>query len=224
MHRALYPLLLASLGFFMIRFLVNMPLFEWQINKIVTDLPSTYDVDVHRSPWITHPRDSLDDGSYILKYGINVVRDGNYCRKQNLKFIVSRSQNYKIVERLLNADQEMSNSSWLFSWVLIGLVLSGIYICWFIIGYKKGRIADIVLYTGIAGAIYIFLLLFSRIIGPHIGYAGTIDCNGTITFSARLSKIHFETLTVFFTIILLELGVLVVMLHQVVKGIFEKNK
>jgi hypothetical protein len=201
-----------------------MPLFEWQISNIVTDFPSTYEVDVRPSPWIAHPRDSLDDGSYILRYGISVVRDGNYCREQDLKFVVRRSQNYKIVEQMLNAHQEMSNSSWLFGWVMTGLVLSGIYIWWFIIGYKERRIVDTFLYVGIAGAIYVFLLLFSRIIGPHIGYAGTIDCNGTIEFNARLSKVHYETLIAFFAIILLELGALSVMLRQIRIAMSERKK
>jgi hypothetical protein len=208
----------------MIRFLVNMPLFEWKISEIITDLPSTYEVDVRPSPWIAHPRDSLDDGSYILSYGINVVRDGNYCREQNLKFIVKRSPNYKIVERLLNSHQEMSNSSWLFRLVVIELVLSGIYIWWFIIAYQKSRIVDVIRYTGIAGAICVVLLLFSRIIGPHIGYAGTIDCDGTITLSASLLKVHYETLIVFFAVILLELAGIVVMLRQVVNALFGRNE
>jgi hypothetical protein len=199
-------------------------LFEWQISEIVTDLPSTYEVDVRPSPWITHPRDSLDDGTFILRYGISVVRNENYCSEQNLKFVVRRTQNYKIVEQLLNAHQEMSNSSWLFGWVVAGLVLSGIYIWWFIIGYKKRRIGDVVFYTVIAGAVYVFLLLFSRIIGPHIGYAGTIDCNGTIGFNARILKVHYETLIVFFVIILSELGALSMIVRQITVAVSERKK
>src|ERR671919_419558 len=105
MHRSLLPLILASLGFFIIRFVINMPLLEWQVSEIVTDFPSTYEVETHPSPWTANLGDSLDNGSYILQE-IRVIGDGSFCRKENLNFIVTRSHNDEIVERLLNANQK----------------------------------------------------------------------------------------------------------------------
>lgn len=218
--QSLLPLILSSLGFIMIRFVINMPLLDWQVSEIVTDFPPAYEVNIASSPWIASLGDALDDGSYILQE-IRVIGDGSFCRKENLKFVVKRSQNDETVERILNASQK--NTSWLFAWGMIGLTLSGIYIWWFITGYKQGSAFQAFIFMGIAGFIYVFLLLISRVLGPQPGYIGISDCYGTITFSARLSQIHYETLIVLFASILAELGALGMILRHIIKIVIERK-
>lgn len=221
MHRSLLPLILASLGFFIIRFVINMPLLEWQVSEIVTDFPSTYEVDILPSPWTANLGDTLDDGSFILQK-IRVIEDGSFCRKENLKFVVTRSQNDVTLERALNAN--LKNYSWLFAWGMVELILSGMYIWWFIMEYKHGSAFQAVTFIGIAGFIYFLLLLISRVLGPQLGYVGISDCYGTVTFNARLLKVHYETLIVLFVCILVELGALGVMLRQIRRAIIERKK
>jgi hypothetical protein len=221
MHRSLLPLILASLGFFIIRFVINMPLLEWQVSEIAIDFPSTYEVEISPSPWRASLGETLDDGSYILQE-IRVIGDESFCRKEHLKFVVRRSQNDEIVERVLNAN--LKNTSWLFAWGMIELILSGMYIWWFIIEYKHRGVVDAVIFLGIAGLIYVFLILISRVLGPQLGYSGIVDCYGTVTFNAKLSKIHYETLIVLFISILSELGALSIILRQIIKAGTERKQ
>ena len=95
MHRSIFPLILASLGFFVILIVVNMPLFEWHIGEIVTDTPSTYKIDLLQpSPWRAYLGDFLDDGSYIFSGKVRTNVDGSwlFCREETLKIIVIRSE------------------------------------------------------------------------------------------------------------------------------------
>jgi hypothetical protein len=216
MHRSLLPLILASLGFLLIPFAVGLPLFEWQVSEIVTDFPSTYQVKISPSPWKATLGEALDDGSYILQE-IRVIGEGAFCRKENLKFVVKRSQNDEIVERVFNAN--LKNTSWLFTWGIYELILSGMYILWFVVEYKHHSVSQAVIVIGVAGFIYISLILVWRVLGPQIGYVGISDCYGTITFNARLLKVHYETLIVLFVCILAELGALGVMLRQIIRAV-----
>ena len=148
MHRSLIPLALASLGFIIIRLVMSMPLLEWQISEIVTDLPSTYEVEILPPPWEAKLGDSLNDGSFILRK-IYVTGEESFCRKENLEFIVRRSHKDELIEQVLNANQK--NTSWLYTLGVTALILSGIYIWWFIIGYKQGSALQAAIFTGIAG-------------------------------------------------------------------------
>jgi hypothetical protein len=72
MRRSLLPLILSSLGFIMIRFVINMPLLDWQVSEIVTDFPPAYEVNIASSPWIASLGDALDDvlsatGHFVVK-------------------------------------------------------------------------------------------------------------------------------------------------------------
>lgn len=217
--QSLLPLILASLGFIMIRIVINMPLLDWHVSEITTDFPPDYEVrSVASSPWTASPGEALDDGSFILQK-IRVISDGSYCRKETLKFIVNRSQHDEIVEEILNAGQK--NTSLLMAWSTLGLILPGIYILWFITGYKRFSQAFNVII--IAGLIYIFLLFSTRIVGPQTGYGGPADCSGTITFSAKLVQIHYETLIVLVAIILAEAGALILILRNVISVFVERK-
>jgi|SRR5215208_1636 len=220
MYRSLLPLILASLGFLMIPFGIAMPLFEWQVNQIVTDFPSTYDVKISPSPWKASIGEALDDGSYILQE-VRVVGGEGICLKDNLKFVVRRSKYDEIIERVLNANLEsISLHSWSFAVGFWELILCGWYIWWFIIVYKYGSALQAVICVGIGGLIYVFLISAWRLIGPHLfGYGGMADCSGAVTFNAKLSKVHFETLLVFGAAVLLELGAFVEMVRHMIKAV-----
>ena len=224
MQRSLLPLILASLGFLLLPSGMAMPLFEWQIREIVTDFPSTYNVDIPPSPWRASIGEALDDGSYILQES-RVIGNGGFCRQEGLEFVVRRSQRDEIVERLLNANLKNSSyDSWFFPLGFCELLLCGWYIWWFIIMYKHGSAFQAVIFMGIAGFIYVFLIAIWEVLGPHLGYVGLADCAGTITFNARLSKVHYETLLVFWAGVLLELGALGVMAHQIVKAVIQRKQ
>lgn len=203
----------------MLPFGIRMPLFEWQVSEIVTDFPSTYRVEISSSPWRASIGESLEVGSYILQE-IRVIGNGKYCREEGLKFVVKRSQNDQILERVLNANlKNTSLDSWSFILGLWELVFCGWYVWWFIMVYKHGSPLQAVIFMGIAGFIYVFLILAWRLVGPHIfGYVGLADCSGTVTFNASLAKVHYETLLVFWAGVLLELGAFVEIVRQMVKA------
>jgi len=222
MHRSLFPFILASLGYYMFLIVVDMPLLEWHISNLVTDLSSTYDYHISRSPWITYIGDALDDGSYILRDVVDVSGNGGMCDKDNLKFAVRRSRNDELVERILNIN--LKNNSLLFKWGVIELIIAGTYIWWFIIEYKHGSDSQIFIFTSVAVLICIFLILSSRIVGPRLPYPEiAADCYGTISFDAEILKIHYETLLVFFIAIIAEIGAVSVMLRQIRKAISERK-
>ncbi len=47
---------------------------------------------------------------------------------------------------------------------------------------------------------------------------------GTITFTARLLKVHYEMLAVLFTGVCLELGAVAVILRQIIKAIMQRKE
>jgi len=142
-----------------------------------------------------------------------------------LKLIIKRSQNDEALERVLNI--KSTTKPLLFGWVSIEVILSIIYIVVFVLEYKHGSDLQAIVFMGIAGFICIFLILVMRLFGsfPYYffgnGFGSGVDCYGTITFNAVLSKAHYETLFVFWTGILAELGALGIMLHQIRRAIRE---
>lgn len=226
MLRSLQPFLLAILGFVMVLWATSLPLFEWQISEPSTDFPSTYEVHILPSPWVAKLGNSLDDSSYISLGKVYVSKDGRSCNHKNLDFIVRRLHNEETLERiLLNFTRE--NSSWLYVWSLRLIILSVIYIWWFTIYYERRPIFLALMFTVIAGVFYIGLTQIVRPLLPDvvpIEYLGGLDCyNGTVTFNAMLSKVHYETLIVFLAGILLELGALGIMLRQIIRAVKERR-
>jgi len=196
-----------------------MPLFEWQTSEIVTDFPSTYKDPILPSLWKAKFGQSLDD---IRELPIS--KDGkSSCLSEGLKFVVRRSRNDETVDRvLLNV---YKNISWLFEWSWIVVVLSIIYMWWSIFWYKHGTAFHALLFTGIALFICLLLSQIVRLVGPVIPpYFRIVECHGTVTFNAVLSKVHYETLIVLFVGILLELGALGVMLRQIIKAVIERKR
>jgi len=201
-----------------------MPLFEWQISEIVTDLPP--DVHISSSPWITRWGESLADESYILDQ-VNVSSDGLPCQINRVNSIPKRSQNDEALERLsLSIKQKFTSSV---GWNLFGFVLclcGGIYVWWFAL-WSERPISDAFIFSAIVIIIYIFLAVgiwrqFPPVGSIHFNCSGISDqYHGTLAFSARLWKVYYETLLVLFTGICAELGALGVMVHQIIKAILE---
>lgn len=230
--RGLVPFILASLGFTLIALAINMPLFEWQVSEIVTDLPS----EVHINPsWTTKLGDSLESGSYNASDGsyifdqVLVPKNGNSCSPEQLTSVVRRSRSDEMLERIaLNVNQRIV--LWLTGLTRTGqitmgvlLFLCGIYIWWFTIWYNRS-ITEAFIPTVVAVILLGFLINVWRILVPETGvFVCRPWLHGTVTFNAKLSKVHYETLVVLLTGILLELGALGVMLRQIIKAVVERK-
>jgi len=187
-----------------------MPLFEWQFSEIATDFSSACNGNLP-SHWTTRFGESLDvsDKSSLLR---------------NLNIVLIRLQNDETLDRISLG--LYNNGSWLF----IGVILSIVYMWWFLLWNKQNRFshaAMAVFLTVIAVGIWIFLSQVVRLAGPVIDgfpYYEIWDCHGTITFSARLSKIRYETLIVLFVSIVAGLGSLGAMLYQIRKTAMKGNE
>ena len=222
--RSLLPSILASLGFFIILLATSIPLFEWQTDEIVTDFPSDYEVHVVPSPWVTRLGDSLDDSNFISLGKVYVSRDGQSCNHEDLNFMVRRSENDEALEHIsLNFTEK--NSQWLYVWGARIIILSGIYIWWFTIWFERRSFFLAMVFTMIAAVFYVGLTQVVRPLLPRvvpIEYLGSLDCyRGTVTFTARLVKVHYETIIMFLMGILLELGAVRMMLCQIIRTAVE---
>src|SRR5215213_1409706 len=197
MHRSLIPFILAILGSTLIVWALNMPLFEWQVSEIVTD--PAYEIRFNPSPWIAKFGDSLEDGSVIYHQF-----DGSYCGNsfglEKLNTVVKRSQSEETLEQTTR-NINRSIIPWL--WLLI--LLCGIYIWWYTFQYKR-PITEALIFTVVAIILLCIQLEISRPFFAHVVGTGCLE--GTITFNARLSKVHYEPLIVFLGGTLLELGAL----------------
>jgi len=212
MHRSLLPLFLASLGSTLFAWALSLPLFEWQVSEIATN-PS-YDIHFNSSPWTGKFGDSLEDGSMIF-----YQFDGSYCENtfdpEELNFVVKRSRSEAILEQITR-NINRSFIPWL--WLLI--FLSGIYMWWYTL-HRKRPVTEALILT-VAAVILLFIMLeVSRPFFAHVASSACLE--GTVTFNANLAKVHYETVIIFFTGILLELGALGIMLHSMVKAIMRKK-
>ncbi len=224
MHRSFLPFLLVSLGYAIALLATTMPLFEWQISEVVTDFPSTYEVHVHPSPWTARLGDSLDHGLYITFGQLYVSKDGENCR-YNMNIVVKRSWIERTLEQL---SQSLDGFiAWLYEWNCIEIVLSVVYVWWFTIWYKR-PVGEAFVFTIIAGLFNFELTQILRELLPRVipfASVGTLDCyHGIVTFAARLSKVHYETLFVFGAGILAQLGAFGMMLGQIIKATIERKE
>jgi hypothetical protein len=213
MYKSLLPIILASLGSTLISWAIGMPLFEWQVSEIITNLPS--DIRFNASPWIAKFGDSLEDDSVIFHQF-----DGSYCGNsfspEQLNSVVKRSRSEKTLEQITRKINR-NIVPWL--WLLI--VLSGIYVWWFALHHKR-PISEVLILSAVAIVLLCILLDVSRpffaiVVGP-----GCLE--GTVMFNANLSKVHYETLIVFFTGILLELGAVGIILQAIKRDVIEARK
>jgi len=184
-----------------------MPLYEWELSEIVTDFSSNCRGNLP-SHLTTYLGESLDG------------RDGS----ENLNVGVRRSWNDEVLDRM------SAFGSWLFEWSLIEVGLSIIYLWWFLFRDKQDRTSHLgmaVFLTAIAIFMCLNLSQVVRVAGPVIHgplYYFGVDCHATITFNARLVKMYYETLTILFAGILMELGALGMMLHPIVRAIIQRKE
>lgn len=212
MHRSLLPFILASLGSILFAWALNMPLFEWHISEIVSDAP--FEAQFTPSPWVTKFGESLENSSYIIRQ-----IDGRYCKNdrnpEELDSVVTRSR----VERTLEKITQSINHS-IIPWLWLLILLSGIHIWWHTIYYKR-PITEALISTIVAVVLLYILLDISRPFFARVTGLGCLE--DTITFNARLSKIHYETLIVMFASILAEVGALVMILRHIIKVVVERK-
>jgi hypothetical protein len=220
MRHSFLPFTLISLGFAMLLYALAMPLFEWKISEIVTDFPPNYEIQVF-PPWTARFGESINDDSYTYRK-VSVLIDRKECYNEDIKLSIRRSQKDEDSEQVwLNIYKSVS---WLPRWSLFETVISIMYIWWFVIWYKHQSLWKAIGLTVLA--VFILLNLLPRLTSPLDPYTfpGIVDCyEGTITFNASLSKIHYETPIVFFIGILMELGALVIMAQQTIKAAIERK-
>ena len=195
-----------------------MPLFEWQISDIATDLPPEFQVN---PLWITTRHDSLESDSYVLK---QVERGANGCRPTQLSYEINRSPSDERLEHVaLNVGEKIDQ--WLTGLYFTGeitmavlLALCGIYIWWFTIGYNR-PIAEAFSSTIVAALLVAFLMSGWRLWGPLIGgLVCSPEIHGTLSVDAKLSKVHYETLFVLFLGICAEVGALGMIFWLIIKS------
>lgn len=213
MHRSLLPFLLASFASALFAWAINMPLFEWQVSEIVTDPP--YEVSFFPSPWIARFGDSLEDRSVIF-----YQFDGSYCGDSfdpaKLNSVVRRSWSEATLDRIT---RNINHS--IIPWLWFLIFLCGIYLWWYALHYQR-PITETVILTVVAMIVLCILLSVSRPFFAIVGVSGCLE--GTVTFNARLSKVHYETLLVFFAAILAEVGAVGMMIRQVRRAIMQRKE
>ena len=234
MPRSIIPFVLVCLGFTLVGLARDMPLFEWEIKEIVADLPP--DFHVKPSPWITRLGesvlgDSSDDSSYFLWQVYTPMGNGkDVCSPVGPKPVAKRSHNDEVLERVsIGFYQKVYPWLWSLSWLF--LFLSGFYVWWFAILYKR-PISEAVIFTVLITIMSCFL--FDNVWRPLTGRVmPALPCalflpshpySGTITFNANLSKIHYEMLIILFIGVSLELGAVGVMFRQTMKAIMQRKE
>lgn len=220
MHRNLLPAILVSIGFAIAFLATALPLFEWQITGSSMDFPSTYSIQIQPSPWLARVGDSLDRGLFVSLGKVYVSKNGRDCRHEDVHIVVNRSQTDETLETVaLNINK---NISWLLDWNWIVIVLSILYIWWFTIWYKR-PIWEAAVFTIVIAVSYYEFTQIVRLVLPRLGHLGTLECDpGTVTLSAKLSRVHYEMPIMFLVGILLELGALFAMARQMIKALVEK--
>ena len=224
MLRSIIPFFLACLGFAIIGFARDLPLFEWQISQIVADIPP--DFYVKPSPWKTRLGesvlgDSYEDGSYFLWQIYTPMGDSSdVCSPVGSKPIVKRSRIAATLEHIsLGFFQNVYPWLWGTSWLI--LFLSGSYVWGFAKLYKR-PFYEPVRFSALLTIIFCFF--FDNVLRPLSGRVmSALPCgmflpshpySGTIAFTAQLSKIHIEMLIAMLIGIGLELGAIGVMVRQ----------
>lgn len=226
MHRGLFPFILTSIGFTLIALATTMPLFEWRISEISTDIPS--DVQINPS-WTTKLGDSLESDAYIL-HQVVILKNGNNCSPKQLSYVIRRSQSDETIERIA-----LMVSRGVIQWltgltqtgqitIAVLLVLCGVYIWLFAIRHNR-PITEAIITIIVAVILLGFLINVWRVLAPSIGnFACLPDVNGTLTLNASLAKTYYETLAVLCSGVFLELGALGMIVRQTIKSVVERKQ
>ena len=144
------------------------------------------------------------------------------CLPKLLNTDVSRSQ---FADRVEGISLSINESFLLVNWIgfVSTLFLCTAYIWWFTIWYKR-PIAEAVSYTVIAVILFCLLIDVWRPLGAKVGPPFSCsDYQGSMTFNARVSWLHLETLAVLLAGIIAELGAIGMMVRQIIKAINERR-
>jgi hypothetical protein len=194
------------------------PLFEWQISEVVTDFPSSYKVQImSHSPWKAYLGESLNDKSYVFQK-FSVWENGEGCSINDINILVNRSQKDAFLERLsLTRQFNYDNHDWIIMWILIEIALSVAYSLWFTIWHDHRPVSDVIISVVFFTICFCFILMPAmRVMGHKIGFfSGIANCHGTISFSAKLSKMYYSMIILLFIGIVAELTALAVMARQI---------
>jgi hypothetical protein len=220
MLRSLIPFVLASLGFTLIGLTIVMPLFEWQISEIDTGLPHEFQIN---PVWTAKPGESLADDSYILRQVV-IQENGYDCSPGELIYVARRSPGDERVEQIA-LDVYEKTTQWLTGLNLTGqitmasvLLLCGIYILWFTIWYNR-PFSETIISTTVAVLLLAFLINVWRILTPITGnFSCRPEVHGAVSFDAKLSKVHYETLLVLLFGISAEVVALGIIVRQMIKA------
>ena len=235
MHRSIIPFIMACLGITLVALARDMPLFDWEISKVVADFPPNF--YVKQSPWTTRLGesvldDSLDNGAYFLWQVYTPMGDKDVCSPIGLKPDAKFSKSGEFLERI-SANLYHNVFSWSSQEIIFGpmLLFCGIYIWWFTIWYKR-PISEATIFTVLIVIVFCFLqasiwrVLRWRVM-PALAcaiFTPPHPYSGTFSFSARLLGVHFEMLAVLLIGVCLEVGAVVVILSQIRKAIIQRKE
>src|SRR4026209_109931 len=93
MHRSLLPFMLVILGFTLVLLARDLPLFEWEINEIIADIPPEF--QYKNSSWTTRLGESVvgpSFGDHYVFWQAYVPAEGfGVCSPAGLHPVVKRS-------------------------------------------------------------------------------------------------------------------------------------
>jgi hypothetical protein len=172
---------------------LTMPLFEWEISSVDTHYPPNYEIHFSPSPWKPKLGESLDDRSYTV-YKIFISMGEKAClNEEGLNIVAAHSSNDKELELLSIKINKII--SWLPYAILIQIIVSGIYMWWAILSREHRPISSAIASTVIIAVLFCFFVGLLRLLGPTISwdfFVVSYECHGALTYSAALSKIHYE--------------------------------
>ncbi|HMB23135.1 MAG: hypothetical protein ACM33V_01875 [Chloroflexota bacterium] len=205
------PFILASLGYVLIAFAWTMPLLEWQISDIVTDIPSTHEGNI-RPSWTTKFGEALLDGPRFGSGDVSVVRSAapfsDNCG--NVDLVIHRSQHdEKVEQRWLTASDFFEGYQSIGGWAV--MILAAICIWLFATSHEHRPAGSLIILTIIAATFGCILLMiwYSAYSVTHPHYNLAYDCRGAVTLTATLSKTYFGPLAALFAGVCLQAGAIV---------------
>jgi hypothetical protein len=202
-----------------------LPLFEWKINLINANYPPDYKVYLTPSPWVTKLGESLEDRSYIFHKVFISVDQKTCLNTEDLNIVAQRPSSDKALESI---SVKINNIiTWFVLWGLVQIILSGIYMWWVIIWREHRRISEALGSTLIILVSCLFLVAIMKLLGPRMSwdfFTVSYDCYGALTYSAELSKMHYEVPVVMLIGIFAELGALSIMAREIIRAIHSLKK
>jgi hypothetical protein len=220
MIRGFLPFVLALMALPMILFAYTNPLFQWQISEIVTEVPSSYEVNISPSPWEIRVGDALNDKTYVF-FNISVLNDGKFCSAKDFSLVVNRSRKDELLEQLSLWRLFNSRSlEWYLWWISAEIALSMVYLLWFTY-WRDHRTIGYTILSGVIATMAFCLVTvpIAKLMGPRISdmFVGTANCQGAFTFRAEIVKVYYSVPIVLLSSIFAEFAALIIMAREIIK-------